>query len=62
MNAAPSAYLWEGKEDEEEEELGFSYDFIEFYTGYYLKLCDNSKNELLERLDDNSKKGFNEYS
>ena len=60
LNAAPSADLWEGQEDEQE--LGFSYDFIEFYTGYYLKLDDNSKNELLERLDDNSKKEFNEYS
>jgi len=60
LNAPPSADLWDGQEDEEE--LGFSYDFIEFYTKYYLKLDDNSKNELLEGLDDNSKKEFNEYS
>lgn len=34
--ASPSADLWEGQTDENE--MGFSYDFIEFYTGYYLKL------------------------
>mmetsp|Transcript_11152 Transcript_11152/g.45415 ORF Transcript_11152/g.45415 Transcript_11152/m.45415 type:complete len:298 (-) Transcript_11152:94-987(-) len=32
LNAAPSADLWEGQTDEEE--LGFSYDFIELYTEY----------------------------
>ncbi|KNC85971.1 NAD+ synthetase [Sphaeroforma arctica JP610] len=31
LEAAPSADLWDGQEDEEE--LGFTYDFIELYTG-----------------------------
>ena len=35
LNALPSADLWDEQEDEKE--LGFSYDFIEFYTGVYLK-------------------------
>jgi NH3-dependent NAD+ synthetase len=34
--AAPSADLWEGQTDEEE--LGFTYDFIELFTGSYLKM------------------------
>jgi NAD+ synthase (glutamine-hydrolysing) len=34
--AAPSADLWEGHTDEEE--LGFTYDFVELYTGHFLKL------------------------
>jgi NAD+ synthase (glutamine-hydrolysing) len=52
LEAPPSADLWEGHTDEEE--MGFSYDFIEFYTGYYLNsedkmtLSDDSKNEFLE--------------
>lgn len=33
--AAPSADLWDGQTDEDE--LGFTYDFIELYTGWYLK-------------------------
>eukprot|EP00757_Euglenozoa_sp_SAG-D1_P008159 gene8159-2824_t len=36
LAAAPSADLWDGQTDEEE--LGFTYDFIELLTGKYLKL------------------------
>lgn len=36
LDAAPSADLWDGQTDEEE--LGFSYDFIELFTGTYLSL------------------------
>lgn len=36
LQAKPSADLWEGHTDEDE--MGVSYDFVEFYTGYYLNL------------------------
>lgn len=36
LEAAPSADLWDGQTDEEE--MGFSYDFVEYYVGFYLKL------------------------
>mmetsp|Transcript_4486 Transcript_4486/g.4946 ORF Transcript_4486/g.4946 Transcript_4486/m.4946 type:complete len:294 (-) Transcript_4486:48-929(-) len=39
--APPSADLWEGQTDEDE--LGFSYDFVELFTGAYLKLSDSEK-------------------
>ena len=53
--APPSADLWANHTDEEE--MGFSYDFIEFYTGYYLLLSveekENFKNVLSrESLDE----------
>lgn len=38
LDAPPSADLWENQTDENE--LKFPYDFVEFYTGYYLKLAD----------------------
>jgi len=56
LNAKPSADLWEDQEDEEE--LGFSYDFIEFYTGSYLKLSEDEKKSFLEHLNNNSLKEF----
>ena len=36
LDAAPSADLWDGQTDEDE--LGFTYDFIELYTGQYVPL------------------------
>lgn len=36
MVAPPSADLWDGQTDEDE--LGFSYDFVELFTGHFLKL------------------------
>ena len=45
LSAKPSAYLWENQEDEKE--LGFEYDFVELFTGYYLKLKE--KTNLLNR-------------
>lgn len=33
--APPSADLWDGQTDEDE--LGFTYDFVELFTGFYLK-------------------------
>ena len=56
LDAPPSADLWEGQEDEKE--LGFSYDFIEFFTGYYSKLDDKSKKTLLDNMEDNEKEEF----
>ena len=53
LKAKPSADLWEGQEDEKE--LGFSYDFIEFFTDVYLKLKEHEKIELLNSLTNNSK-------
>lgn len=47
-NAAPSADLWPGQEDEEE--LGFSYDFVELYTGYYLNLSDGGQRDFIKNL------------
>ena len=57
LEAPPSADLWEGHTDEEE--MGFSYDFIEFYTGYYLDLED--KITFVNSLSDFSKAEFLRY-
>ena len=48
INANPSADLWEGQEDEKE--LGFTYDFIEFFTGSYLKMTNEEKMKFLKGL------------
>jgi NAD+ synthase (glutamine-hydrolysing) len=52
LSAKPSADLWEGQTDEDE--MGFSYDFIEFYTGYYLKLNLQKQRKLLKSLTESS--------
>ena len=59
LNAKPSADLWDGQEDESE--LGFSYDFIEFFTGFFLNLSEKNKKKILENLTDISKNEFNNY-
>lgn len=41
LEAAPSADLWDGQTDEEE--MGFSYDFVEYYVGVYLKLSSDEQ-------------------
>ena len=56
VNAKPSADLWEDQEDEKE--LGFTYDFIEFYTGSYLKLSEDEKKSFLDNLNNDSHKEF----
>jgi NAD+ synthase (glutamine-hydrolysing) len=48
LEAAPSADLWAGHTDEEE--MGFSYDFIEFYTGYYLPISIEDRVEFIKKL------------
>jgi len=59
LNAPPSADLWDGQEDENE--LGVSYDFVELYTGYYLQLSENDKSIFFESLDDDNKNNFIKY-
>tara|TARA_R110002074_G_scaffold132808_3_gene276364 strand:+ start:4155 stop:5012 length:858 start_codon:yes stop_codon:yes gene_type:complete len=54
LEAKPSADLWEDQEDEKE--LGFTYDFIEFYTGVYLKW--DEKNNTLKNLTEDSYREF----
>jgi len=56
LNAAPSADLWDGQTDEDE--MGFTYDFIEFYTGYFLPLDQKEKYEFLNNLSDISRSEF----
>lgn len=48
LNAPPSAELWEGQTDEGE--MGFSYDFVEFYTGVYLKMNDEEINTFINSM------------
>ena len=55
VKAKPSADLWEEQEDEKE--LGFTYDFIEFYTGVYLKMTEEYKKLFINDLSEES---FNE--
>jgi len=43
LEAPPSADLWEGQSDEDE--LGFSYDFVELWTSY-LDMTDSEKTQL----------------
>jgi len=59
LNAPPSADLWEGQEDEIE--MGLSYDFIEFYTAFYLKLDNNDKIKFISNLKSESKNEFNNF-
>jgi len=54
--APPSADLWEGQTDEDE--LGFSYDFIELLTGTYLKLDDAGKKQFLDSLSTEAREIF----
>jgi len=57
LKAPPSADLWEDQTDENE--MGFSYDFVELWTGMYLKLGHTDREafraklakEALEQLD-----------
>ena len=52
VNAKPSADLWEDQEDEKE--LGFTYDFIEFYTGVYLNYDNMEKESFFAGLNKDS--------
>lgn len=59
LTAAPSADLWDGQTDEEE--MGFSYDFVEFYTGYFLKLGTDQQLNIIRSLSQESRNEFLQY-
>jgi len=60
LEAEPSADLWPGQTDEEE--LGFSYDFVELFTGSYLTLNDTDKAAFRASLDEESRTAFKKWS
>eukprot|EP01059_Diplonema_ambulator_P020486 TRINITY_DN342_c0_g1_i4.p1 TRINITY_DN342_c0_g1~~TRINITY_DN342_c0_g1_i4.p1 ORF type:complete len:291 (+),score=118.33 TRINITY_DN342_c0_g1_i4:49-921(+) len=56
LQAAPSADLWDGQTDEDE--LGFTYDFIELFTGMYLPLDEEGRAAFKKSL---SKEGLEQF-
>jgi len=58
--APPSADLWPGQTDEDE--LGFTYDFIELFTGEYLKLDDKGRMDFIASLGTDARKQFEDWS
>lgn len=54
--APPSADLWDGQTDEDE--LGFTYDFIELYTGAYLKLGQEEQEVFRGSLSEEARATF----
>lgn len=56
LKAKPSADLWENQEDEQE--LGVSYDFVELYTGYFKKMTSDETIIFLNTLDKESMEAF----
>jgi NAD+ synthase (glutamine-hydrolysing) len=58
--APPSADLWPGQTDEEE--LGLTYDFVELFTGDYLKLSDEDKEAWKKELSADALKQFEAWS
>lgn len=54
--APPSADLWDGQTDEEE--LGFTYDFVELFTGYFLKLDADAQESFVKSLDAEASEQF----
>jgi len=58
--APPSADLWDGQTDEEE--LGFTYDFIELFTGSYLVMDQAQQAEFVASLGDEAKTQFESWS
>ncbi|ORC88312.1 putative NAD synthase [Trypanosoma theileri] len=59
IHAPPSADLWQGQTDEEE--LGFPYDFVELYTGWYVSLGKDEQQSFLESLSVEDRQQFEEY-
>ncbi|KAK7199775.1 NAD+ synthase [Novymonas esmeraldas] len=57
--AAPSADLWEAQTDEDE--LGFPYDFVELFTGWYLEQRETAKLEFVHNLSADAKDQFERY-
>ena len=58
LEAKPSADLWDGQEDEEE--IGASYDFIELFTGYYLPMSEEEKTQFTDSLSEEDREWFRE--
>lgn len=59
LRSPPSADLWDGQTDEEE--LGVSYDFVELYTGWYLKQSEEDQKAFVESMDEETLKEWNHY-
>jgi NAD+ synthase (glutamine-hydrolysing) len=59
LSAPPSAYLWAGQTDEEE--LGFTYDFIELYAGHFLTLSEEEKAKFQNALGEAATKQFDAW-
>jgi len=60
LEAPPSADLWAGQTDEEE--LGFSYDFIELFTGWYLQQSEAEQAAFRESMDEESRRKFETWA
>lgn len=60
VEAPPSADLWDGQTDEDE--LGFTYDFIELFTGAYLPLGDKERRKFKESLCREALAQFEDYA
>jgi len=58
--APPSADLWDGQTDEDE--LGFSYDFVELFTGAYLPLTDTEKAAFKSSLSSSARETFEKWA
>lgn len=56
IDAKPTADLWHNQTDEDE--LGITYDFVELFTGYYLKKSQIKKIEFLNSLCPEAKEEF----
>ena len=53
LNSPPSADLWDGQTDEDE--LGVTYDFVELYTGWFLKQSVEDQVKFVGGLDPETK-------
>jgi NAD+ synthase (glutamine-hydrolysing) len=58
--AKPSADLWDGQEDEEE--LGFPYTFVELLTGHYLKLSESEQKAFRSKLSPAALAQFDDWA
>lgn len=59
-NAAPSADLWE--EHTDEDELGFPYDFVELFTGWYRDQSETAKMAFVQGLSPAAHAQFETYT
>jgi NAD+ synthase (glutamine-hydrolysing) len=59
LSAQPSADLWDGQSDEGE--LGFSYDFIELWTGAIIKMNDEERARFVAGLPADAREQFESW-